>query len=297
MSPTDNIPEARRRAISCVLAAALTYALAAACVKTLDGAIPLAQVVLFRSVFAMPVMLVLLMREGGLGMLRTGNPMGHFWRAIWGLVGMVTVYYGYTRLPLANVTALGFTMPLFLTLLSVPLLGEKVGIRRLSAVLVGFGGVLLMLRPWETLGEDWVASAIVLLGAVGWAMAMISIRRMGESGEPGVTIVSWFAIYCTAMSLVVAIPGWVWPTPTQWLLLAGVGAVSGVAQLFMTAAYRSGDTTVVAPFEYSGIIWTTAMGLIFWGEVPDARDAVGMAVLVACGLYIWHRETRLGLKR
>lgn len=280
-----------------MLAAAVTYALAAVCVKALDGRIPLAQVVLFRSLFALPVLVVLLMRAGGWPMLRTRNPMGHFWRAIWGLVGMVTVYYGYTKLPLANVTALGFTMPLFLTLLSVPLLGEKVGVRRFSAVLVGFGGVLLMLRPWETLGEDWLASGIVLLGAVGWALAMISIRRMGESGEPGVTIVMWFALYCAAMSLVVAVPGWVWPSAWQWLLLAGVGAVSGVAQLFMTAAYRSGDTTVVAPFEYSGIIWTAALGFLFWGEVPDARDAAGMAVLVGCGLYIWHRETRLGLKR
>ena len=92
-----------------MLAAAVTYALAAVCVKALDGGIPLAQVVLFRSLFALPVLVVLLMRAGGWVMLRTKNPMGHFWRAIWGLVGMVTVYYGYTKLPLANVTALGFT--------------------------------------------------------------------------------------------------------------------------------------------------------------------------------------------
>ena len=151
ISPKAALPAAirasRRRAILSILMAAILFALAAACVKALHGAVPLAQLVLFRSLFAFPVLLPLLSQAGGWPALRTSNPMGHAWRTLFGLVGMAGAFYGYSTMPIATVTALGFTMPLFLTLLAVPLLGERVGWRRGSAVIVGFTGVLIMVRP------------------------------------------------------------------------------------------------------------------------------------------------------
>ena len=276
-----------RRAILLVMGAAMLFACAAACVKALQGGIPLAQVVLARSVFALPVMLPLVWRAGGWQALRTNNPMGHAGRILWGLIGMAGAFHGYATLPLASVTALGFAMPLFLTLLAVPLLGESIDRRRMGAVLVGFLGVLVMLRPSGGGPGQWPDYAAVLVATLAWALAMISIRRMGEAGESGVTIVAWFAIGCSAISAVFAWPVWVWPGAEQWALLAGVGLISAVAQLLMTEAYRRGDTTLVAPFEYSGIVWTTLLGMLVWAEAPDGYDALGIAILVGCGLYIW----------
>ena len=289
-------PQAARAVLS-ILGAALLFAGAAACVKALDGAVPLAQLVLFRSLFAFPVLLPLLRHAGGWSALRTSNPMGHAWRTLFGLIGMAGAFYGYTTMPLATVTALGFTMPLFLTLLAVPLLGERVGWRRGSAVLVGFMGVLLMVRPAGADAVAFIPSLIVLAAALAWALAMITIRRMGESGESGVAIVLWFALGSSVVALLASLPGWVWPSAWQWPLLLGIGLVSALAQLLMTEAYRSGETTLVAPFEYSGIIWTTLLGALIWAEAPDGWDAAGIAILVASGLYIWWREVQLGLKR
>ena len=288
---------ARRRAILAILMAAILFASAAAFVKALDGAVPLAQLVLFRSLFAFPVLLPLLRQVGGWRSIRTTNWAGHAWRTFFGLIGMAGAFYGYSTMPIATVTALGFTMPLFLTLLAVPLLGERVGWRRGSAVIVGFLGVLLMVRPFGAEAAALVPSLIVLAAALSWALAMITIRRMGEAGESGVSIVMWFAIGSSIVALVASLPGWVWPGGWQWLMLLGIGIVSSLAQLLMTEAYRAGEPTLVAPFEYSGIIWTTLLGALIWAEAPDGWDGAGILILVGSGLYIWWREVQLGLKR
>jgi drug/metabolite transporter (DMT)-like permease len=288
---------ARRRAILMILGAAATFAMAAAMVKSLRGAIPLAEVVLCRNLFAIPALLPLLLRHGWRA-LRTQYPLGHVSRIAFGLGGMFGSFYGYVHLPLATVTALNFTMPLFLTLLSVPLLGERVGPRRLAAVLVGFGGVLLMVQPWDgRAGEALFATIAVLGAALAWALAMISIRKLGERGESGVSIVLWFAIGSAVVAGALALPVWVWPTPFQWAMLIGTGLVSALAQVLMTEAYRRGEPTLIAPFEYSGILWTSLLGALVWEELPDGWDFAGIAVLVGAGLYIWHREVTLGLRR
>lgn len=290
---------ARRRAILCVLASAATFAIAAAAVKALGGRVPVMQIVLFRNLFAILPLLALLwyttpMRQRGWVMLATRNPWSHVQRVGFGLFGMIGSFYAYNHLPLATVTALGFTMPLFLTALSIPLLGETVGWRRLSAVAIGFIGVLILLGPGLSSGGalHWPAVAATLGGSVTWALAMITIRRMGAQGESGASIVLWFAIGGALVGLVASLPVWVWPRGVEWLLLAAVGLVSALAQLFMTAAYRSGEATLIAPFEYSGILWTSLLGLLLWGEALQPWTMVGVAVLVASGLYIWHRETR-----
>jgi drug/metabolite transporter (DMT)-like permease len=137
----------------------------------------------------------------------------------------------------------------------------------------------------------------VLMGAVGWALAMISIRRLGDAGESGVAIVLWFALSAAAVSGAACARGWVAPTAAQWLLLAGTGLVSAAAQVMMTEGYRRGEASLLAPFEYSAIIWTTLTGALVWTELPDGWDLAGIAVLVASGLYIWQREVALGLRR
>ena len=286
----------RLRAVACVVGSAGLFALASAAIKALGGAVPLSEVVLFRNLFALPPLLLYahLVTPGGLAVaLRSRNPLGHLERLATGLVGMYGAFYGYAHLPLATVTALNFTMPLFLTGLSVLLLGERFRPRRLGIALAGFGGVLLIVQPLAG-GEalEPLAVGAVLAAALGWALAMISIRRMGEAGEAGTTIVLWFALGGAVVAGLASVPVWITPTPGQWGWLLLTALLSVAAQVLMTAAYRAGDTTLIAPFEYTAIIWTASLGMLVWGEVPDLWDLVGILVLVGAGLAIWWTELR-----
>lgn len=283
----------RQRAILCVLASSACFTVAAAFVKFIGDAVPTSEVVLFRSAVAALCMVPLVRRGGGWSVLRTRRPLGHAWRLLAGLAGMYGSFYGYARLPLATVTALGFSMPIFLALLSVPLLRERIGMHRGLALAAGLVGVLFVLRPWQGGGGLPLAPALVVVGGVVfWALAMISIRRMGRSGERNITIVLLFTLGSSVVSGLLCIP--VWVTPSGWVLaaLVGVGAVSAVAQLLMTEGYRSGEATMLAPFEYGAILYTVLLGFLIWGEAPGAWEFAGIAVLVASGLYAWWREGR-----
>lgn len=293
----DDAPAAlarrRARAIAAIVGAAATFAISALLVKLVAPAIPTAQIVLFRCVVGLVALSPWILRAGGVRTLRTRQPLWHVMRTVAGFGGMMSAFYGYATLPLAEVAALGFTMPLFLTVLSIPLLGEEVGIRRAGAVVVGFLGVLLILRPGAS-AIPLIPALIVVAGAVCWALAMIAIRRMGEAGESNVTIVAWFSIGGTLLAGALSIPVWVNPTAWELAALIGVGLTSTVAQLLMTDAYRRAEPTIVAPFEYSGILWTSLIGLLLFDEQPSPTMFAGVAVLVASGLYILHREVKLG---
>ncbi len=274
------------------MAASALYTVSAALVKALAAGYPAVEIMFFRSVVVAAVMLPIQLRAGGWPALRPRRPMGHVWRLVFGFTGMLTAYYGYGVLPLATNTALGFCMPLFLTILSVPLLGERVGWQRVLAVLAGLGGVLLMVRPWAG-GADalpLMPVAIVMAGVVTWALAMISIRRMGEQGESNVAIVLWFGMGSTVLAGLLCLPVWVTPTPLALAGMFAVGVVTLVAQLLMTEAYRIGETTLVAPFEYGAIVYSTLLGVLIWQEIPTAWSFAGIAIIIAAGLMVWHQE-------
>jgi len=291
MPDTAELRRNRRHAILCILGASAAFAVAAACVKSVASRIPTVEIVFFRSLFVLPALLPLIWHAGGWRALRTSRPLGHVARTAFGLIGMGSAFYGYSVLPLATVTALGFAMPLFLTILSAPLLKEQVGPERGAAVLIGLCGVLAMIRPWETDGDLPLGPVLfVVAGVLCWALTMITIRRMGQAGESNVTIVSWFAIGGAVVSGLAMLPVWVTPQGWEWPFLIATGLVSALAQMLMTEAYRTGEATLVAPFEYGAIFYTTALGVMIWEEVPDAWDAAGIAILIASGLYIWNRE-------
>jgi drug/metabolite transporter (DMT)-like permease len=283
----------RRRAILLVMAASATFCIVAALVKALPR-IPAVEVALFRASLMGAAVLVMLHRRGGLSAFwHPRRPLGHAARTLCGFVGMVTAYYGYTHLPLAANTALGFAMPLILTLLSRPFLGERVGWRRYAAVFAGLLGVLIMIRPWnDAAGLPLLSAAIVMVGVVAWAGAMVSIRRLGQGGESNEAILLWFALGSAFLCALFVVPVWVTPTPRDLLLLVLLSLISTVAQLMMTEGYRTGEASVVAPFEYGAIIYTTILGMTLWGEFPDAWSWAGVGVIVASGLYVWQRETR-----
>ena len=288
----DSGKQLRTRAILCVLGSSASFAVAAALVKAVSPAIPIIEIMLFRSLFALVALLPFIRGAGGLNALRTRHPVGHILRTIAGFAGMIGSFYGYAHLPLAMVTALGFAMPVFLSILSVPLLGERVNAGRVASVAAGLVGVLIVLRPWRAEGVIEFGPALVVVGGVvAWAAAMVSIRRMGQAGERNITIVLWFAIATTLVSAVATIPVWITPSPMMWLALIGVGVISGAAQLLMTEGYRSGEATMLAPFEYGAIIYTVLLGWLIWDEVPGIWEATGISFLIAAGLLTWWRES------
>lgn len=289
----EDIGRANRRAILFVLGSSSFFAVAAALVKAAAPTIPTIEIMLARSLFALLAMLPWIIRGGGFAVLRTRQPMSHLWRTLAGFAGMYTSFYGYARLPLAMNTALGFAMPVFLSILSVLFLRERVTRGRALSIVAGLLGVLIVLRPWRTEGEiEFIPAMVVVAGVVAWAAAMVSIRRMGQAGERNVTIVTWFAVATTAVCAIGCIPVWVTPSPLVWLLLIGVGLVSGAAQLMMTEGYRSGEATVLAPFEYGAIVYTVLLGWLIWGEVPGPWEATGIVFLIGAGLVSWWRESR-----
>ncbi len=297
--PVADIRAARRHAILYVLSASATFTIGSALVKALAAEFPVLEIVMFRSIIGFIAMLPMIVRAGGLRALATRRPSGHIMRTVYGFIGTVTSVFGFGVLPLVTVTALGFAMPLFLTILSVPLLGERVGPRRATAVLIGLCGVLVMLRPWHVDADSLPlgAVAVVLSGVVTWALSMINIRKMGDAGERNVTIVAWYSLGTASLAAFGCISNWVTPSPWQLAALVGAGLMSGFAQLLMTEGYRAAETTLVAPFEYGAIIYATILGVAIWGEWPDIWSLIGVAVLIASGLYIWRREVTLGLRR
>jgi len=297
--PAVALRAARQHAILYVFAASAVFTLGSALVKALTVDFPVLEIVMFRSIVGFVALLPMIVRGGGLSALKTRRPVGHVMRTVYGFIGTVTSVYGFGVLPLVTVTALGFAMPLFLTIVSVPLLGERVGPRRASAVLVGLAGVMVMLRPWhvDATSMPLGAVAIVLAGVFTWSLSMINIRQMGDAGERNVTIVAWYSLGTAALAAFGCIAEWVTPDPWQLATLVGAGLMSGLAQWLMTEGYRAAETTLVAPFEYGAIIYASVLGIAIWGEWPDVWSLVGIAVLIASGLYIWHREVTLGLRR
>jgi len=286
----------RRRAIMLVLAGAALFTFSSALIKAVGPAIPTVELIALRSLFAFVPLLPLFARHGWWRALRTRHPGLHAQRTLFGFIGMMTAVHGYVMLPLALVTALGFVMPLFLIVLSVPLLGEQVGRQRGAAVLVGFLGVLVMVRPWHAFGPDAAAAlpllsvGIVIAGVATWALAMIAIRKIGHAGDPSVTITAWFTLGGVVAGGLLALPVWVTPSLAQFGVLVLIGLISGLAQVVMTEGYRTAETTLLAPFEYVAIVFATGLGIVVWHEIPDAWDIAGIAIIVASGLYIWQRE-------
>ncbi|BAI76664.1 permease of the drug/metabolite transporter superfamily (plasmid) [Azospirillum sp. B510] len=282
----DNTP----LGIGSMLMSVLFFSLMNVLAKLLMDRFPVTEVMFFRSLFALvPVCLSIHLGSGFATTLRTRYPWGHMGRSLIGLTTMVAMFWSFHLLPLGDAIALNFAAPLFLTALSVPLLSEKVGIHRWSAVLVGFAGVLIIVRPS---GDVLNLGAIVALcGALTNALAMIAIRQLSRT-EPPDTIVFYFTLLTTIL-LGLALPfSWVTPDPMGWFLLLATGLLGGCGQLMLTRAYSLAPAAVVAPLNYTSLLLAVTFGWFLWGEVPTTTMAVGAAVVMASGLYILHRETR-----
>ena len=283
------------KGIACMLIAVGLFAVMDAMVKWLGETYPTAQMVFFRAAFAFIPLAIVIGRGGGLHRaLRVTNGWGHVIRCLVGMGSLGLFFYCFPRMPLADMIAITFAAPIFITALSVPLLGERVGPRRWLAILVGFGGVLVILQPGGS-GFDSVA-LLALLGTLFYALAAVSVRWLSRT-ESSTSIVFTFTLTCTLVSAVFLPFNWVTPDLTDLVLLIGLGLIGGCAQIFMTDAFRYADVSLVVPFEYSAMLWAALLGFLFWGEIPGNNVWYGAAIVVASGLYILFREARLGLPR
>jgi len=287
------------RGIFLMLLSVFLFASMDAMIKWASRDYPTGQIIFFRNFLAFVPVLLFFWRGGSSMSLRTRHFGGHLIRGLVGVVSMFFFFLALGLLPLADAIALGMSGPIFLTALSVPLLGERVGIRRWSAVLAGFAGVLIMVRPGSGVFEFKALTAIA--GAFFYALAMVSIRRLARA-EPAGTIVFYFTLFAMAAGLFTLplaaiapawIDPWVWPDASGWTILITIGLLGGTAQLTLTYAFKLAPVAVIAPFEYGSLIFGVTFGLLIWNEVPDRYILLGAAIVVASGLYILYRETKL----
>lgn len=244
-------------------------------------------VVFFRNLFGLLVILPLLFRAG-LGSLRTSMPWVHVLRAFVGLVAMTCWFYSLSKIPIANATALSFSTTIFAAISAWFFLGERMRIHRWAAILVGFIGVLVVLRP-DVDGFNKY-SMMVLLSAIAWGSSVSIVKHLSKS-ETVTTIVGWMAISLTALSLWPALYVWQTPDSHQLLKLLLVGALATGGHLLMTSALQLADTSLVMSVDFTRLIWTSIIGSVFFAELLDKWTFIGACIIFAAGWYIIFRES------
>ena len=260
-------------------------------IKVLGAQYPALQVLFFSSLLSFPLVMVIIMRDPTPGTLRPANPGWVAVRTVVGVIAGMGSFFAFSRLPLAQVYSILFAAPLLVTILSIPLLGEKVGPHRWAAVVIGLLGVLVVLRPGaQSLGWGHLAA---LASAIASATTAVILRKLGRSERP-LVLLMWPMLgnfLATGASLTIGYR----PMELPHLALAGVIACLGlVAGFLLILAYRAGEAAIVAPMQYSQILWATAYGWIFFDEVLDLPTFAGATIIIASGIYIVWREGRGG---
>ena len=274
-------------------------------IKLLSGDYPVHQAIAIRGVVAVLILLAYIALDGKIESLRSKRMGLLIVRGLVLMMAYTTYYLAFPSMPLANIVALWFTVPLFVTALAGPFLGEKVGVRRWAAAIVGFAGVLIIVRP---LADSFsLASLLPIASALTYSISALMARRMGETESAPVMSFYQNLVYLLVALVMAAIfgggayegtrdpsleflvRGWVTPSWLDLALLAACGVIASIATVLLTQAYRMAEANFVASFEYSAIIWATLGGYLFWREVPDVYFFVGAALIVVAGLYVLFR--------
>ena len=281
-------------------------------IKQLSGGYPLHQIVFARSAIGIILSLGLVKLEGGWHLLKTDHVELHVFRGLLVVIANMAFFLALAALPLAEATALFFAAPLFITLLSIPILGEKVGVMRLSACAVGFIGVVIMQRPWagdETLHASRLVLLLPVLAAITYALNQLMTRKLGVSAKASVLSLYIQAVFIvvsvgfflvagdgrfvdasSAPSLQFLLRAWVWPAPgDEWVFLA-LGFNAAIIGYCLSQAYRIADAATVAPFEYIGLPLAVFWGFIIFGDLPSWEVWVGISLILAAGLFVFLRE-------
>lgn len=269
----------------------LLMALLSAAVRELvNRDYPLSEVLLFRYLFASGFFWIILFSTTGLTALATRRPLDHAIRSISGIVSLGLLYFALTRIPIADATAISYAAPIFITVLSIFLLGEVIGLQRWLAVIAGFVGILLISRPGT---GNWDIGVIAAAGsAFTGALVAIWLRKLSSS-EKSVTIGIFYnnlgSLVCIAWVL---LSGWLTPRGGDLWLFLGFGLGCGMQQWLLTVSFRYAEASLLAPFEYLAMIFAVIVGYVFWSEVPVLTTWLGAGVIAASGLFIFMRRQK-----
>lgn len=262
-------------------------------IKILGASYSPFQIIFFATLFSFPLVTFMLMQDPTEGHLRPVHPWWILLRTMSAVIAGMSAFYAFSNLPLAQVYVMIFATPLLVTLLAIPILGERVGVHRLLAVVVGLGGVLVVLRPGST--DLGLAHLAALMTAVFGAVASIIVRKVGQEERTAVLMLYPLAANFVVMGVLMSFDY----VPMPILHLGGIGLISFlgfVAGLLLIAAYRNGDAAIVAPMHYSQIIWATIYGALLFDEHIDRATILGAGIIIASGVYVVIREARLGAK-
>ena len=248
---------------------------------------PTGEVLFFRGFFGLLLTYFLIPKDKLKSFYKTDRKLEHFFRCFAGIIALIAIVVALRELPLAVVVSLSYAAPLFITILSIFLLGEKVGIFRLIAVLIGFVGVLVISEPG--FNEVNYLYILPIIFCIGMAFVTITIRKLSTS-EPVWLISIFFTLTITFVSLFTIPFGWVLPNFKDFILLALIGVTGGGANLLLTQSYKLSEVSLVAPLKYLSLIFAILFGYLIWDEIPSYKNLVGAALVIAASLIILRRE-------
>jgi drug/metabolite transporter (DMT)-like permease len=274
-----------------VLMAAMIFTIMGTLVKFLGNHFDSFEIAFFRALFGLGALMPFLLKLG-IGQIRTKRLGLHLTRGFIGSLGMLCGFYALTHLSYADAISISYARSLFLIPLAVVFLKEVVGRRRWTATLVGFIGVLVMMRPGS---EFELAMVVAIAGAFFVALVTILIKKLSQTEKPEV-ILFYFGIVSTSVSFVPAMM--VWRTPTLWefVLLMAVGAIAASGQYCMIRGYKVGETTAITPFDYTRLLFASVIGIFVFAEPLEAWTILGAMIIATSTLYIAYREAGLGKK-
>lgn len=220
------------------------------------------------------------------GMLKSVNPVSQALRAMAFALSAVCIVFAFSRMPFADAIAVTFVAPLIMVALSSRFLGEQVGLSRWIAVLVGFMGMLVMV--WPSGGVFDLGALAALIAALFWAIGLMMTRHVRQD-DPWTTLF-YTALVGTLLMSLAAPFFWTAPSPTGWGLMFAMGLLGGLAHILIINAFRMANASLLAPFNYSMLIWSTILGWLLFAQLPEARVVVGAVIIVLAGLYVWHSE-------
>ncbi len=283
------------------LSALFLFTAMSALVKALSEDFPPGEMVFFRSVFAIPVIIIWLTVRGELAHgFVVKKPMGHFWRGVLGTTAMGLTFTGLSLLPLPEVTAIGYATPIFTLILAAVMLGERIRMIRIGAVAIGLLGVLVML--WPRLGSaemEFTATigALCVLGAtLARGFVQIHIRQLVRVDHPA-AVVFYFSVTASVLSATTIFFGWTMPNWEQAAILIAMGLIGGVAQILVTSSYRFGQASMLAPYDYTSMLFAIIIGYFWFDELPTISILIGAALVIAGNVVVIWREHQLGLER
>ena len=295
-APSSRPEQNRLLGIGLRIGATTCFAFMAAMIKLgYSHGVSTPELAFYRFAFGLPPLLVWVAASRNYGVWRTERPMAHVSRAAIGLTTMLLAFSALAYLPLAEATTIGFAAPLFAVMLSALVLKEPVGRHRWSAVLIGFLGVIIVMRP-EGSHLPPIGLTLAVLAAFGVGIVTITIRQIGRT-EGTQTTVLWFSLLSMlALSTLLPFYGR-FHDPATWAILVGLGLFGGCGQLFLTSSLRFAPVSVVVPFDYTQLLWAVLLGWWIFQTHPPATTWAGAAVIIASGLYTVYREHRLGREK